>query len=64
MQHIRERGEREVARLDEIWNTFLKRGMESRYVGGHPMAGTQNSGWDHSQIGLFKRSPRASHSAA
>ncbi|MDK8469421.1 DNA-directed RNA polymerase subunit beta' [Corynebacterium accolens] len=24
MQHIRERGEREVARLDEIWNTFLK----------------------------------------
>ena len=24
MQHIRERGEREVARLDEIWNTFNK----------------------------------------
>ncbi|MGV0330817.1 DNA-directed RNA polymerase subunit beta' [Corynebacterium macginleyi] len=24
MQHIRERGEREIARLDEIWNTFLK----------------------------------------
>ncbi|QRP60086.1 DNA-directed RNA polymerase subunit beta' [Corynebacterium minutissimum] len=24
MQHIRERGEREVARLDEIWNTFIK----------------------------------------
>ncbi|MGO2426375.1 MAG: DNA-directed RNA polymerase subunit beta' [Corynebacterium flavescens] len=24
MQHIRERGEREVARLDEIWTTFLK----------------------------------------
>src|SRR5690625_1715965 len=24
MQHIRERGEREIARLDEIWNTFNK----------------------------------------
>ncbi|MBK4163540.1 DNA-directed RNA polymerase subunit beta' [Corynebacterium macginleyi] len=24
MQHIRERGEREIARLDEIWSTFLK----------------------------------------
>ena len=24
MQHIRERGEREVQRLDEIWNTFIK----------------------------------------
>ncbi|EET77492.1 DNA-directed RNA polymerase subunit beta' [Corynebacterium tuberculostearicum] len=24
MQHIRERGEREIARLDEIWNTFIK----------------------------------------
>ena len=40
----------------EVRDLFLKRGMESRYVGGHPMAGTQNSGWDHSQIGLFKRS--------
>jgi len=24
MQHVRERGEREIARLDEIWNTFIK----------------------------------------
>ncbi|MEZ2189816.1 DNA-directed RNA polymerase subunit beta' [Corynebacterium sp. CCM 9204] len=24
MQHIRERAEREIARLDEIWNTFVK----------------------------------------
>ncbi|MDR7328488.1 DNA-directed RNA polymerase subunit beta' [Corynebacterium guangdongense] len=24
MQHIRERGEREIDRLDEIWNTFVK----------------------------------------
>nr|WP_274707441.1 DNA-directed RNA polymerase subunit beta' [Corynebacterium curieae] len=24
IQHIRERGEREIARLDEIWNTFIK----------------------------------------
>ncbi|MBK4137438.1 prephenate dehydrogenase [Corynebacterium macginleyi] len=30
------------------------RGMEDRYVGGHPMAGTSKSGWDHSQTGLFR----------
>ena len=39
----------------EVRDLFLERGMESRYVGGHPMAGTQNSGWDHSQTKLFKR---------
>ena len=38
----------------EVRDLFLERGMESRYVGGHPMAGTQNSGWDHSQTKLFK----------
>lgn len=39
----------------EVRDQVRERGMEDRYVGGHPMAGTANSGWDHSQTGLFKR---------
>ncbi|MDN6237300.1 MAG: prephenate dehydrogenase/arogenate dehydrogenase family protein, partial [Corynebacterium flavescens] len=30
-----------------------QRNMNDRYVGGHPMAGTALSGWEHSQKGLF-----------
>lgn len=32
-----------------------KRGLESRYVGGHPMAGTSESGWENSRRDLFHR---------
>lgn len=36
-----------------VYDLIRERGMESRYVGGHPMAGTAYSGWDNSQQGLF-----------
>lgn len=32
-----------------------QRDMNGRYVGGHPMAGTALSGWEHSHKGLFAR---------
>lgn len=38
-----------------VYNEIRARGMEGRYVGGHPMAGTTESGWGASQDGLFKR---------
>ena len=31
------------------------RGMRERYVGGHPMSGTEDSGWGASRVGLFTR---------
>lgn len=34
-----------------------KRGMEDRYVGGHPMSGTAHSGWEASQERLFRGAP-------
>ncbi|MHA2787821.1 prephenate dehydrogenase [Corynebacterium sp. S7] len=38
-----------------IYDLIRERGLESRYVGGHPMAGTEKSGWSSSQTGLFLR---------
>lgn len=37
-----------------VYDLVLERGMADRYVGGHPMAGTADSGWSASQAGLFK----------
>ncbi len=37
----------------QVYDLVKERGLESRYVGGHPMAGTSQSGWDNSQRGLF-----------
>ena len=36
-----------------VYDLVVERGLESRYVGGHPMAGTEFSGWTASQEGLF-----------
>ncbi|WP_290343398.1 prephenate dehydrogenase [Corynebacterium auris] len=38
-----------------VYDLVVERGLQSRYVGGHPMAGTENSGWSASQSGLFRR---------
>ena len=38
-----------------VYELIRARGMEGRYVGSHPMAGTSQSGWDNSQEGLFTR---------
>lgn len=38
--------------VDEL---IKERGMQSRYVGGHPMSGTEDSGWGASRVGLFTR---------
>lgn len=37
-----------------VYELVRERGLESRYVGGHPMAGTAHSGWEASEEGLFK----------
>ncbi|GAA1472774.1 prephenate dehydrogenase [Corynebacterium felinum] len=39
----------------EVYDLVRARGMHDRYVGGHPMAGTANSGWDASYPTLFER---------
>ncbi len=39
----------------EVYAMVKERGMEGRYVGGHPMAGTAESGWGASRTGLFQR---------
>lgn len=36
-----------------VHDLVAQRGMLERYVGGHPMAGTEASGWAASQEGLF-----------
>lgn len=36
-----------------VFELIVERGMQTRYVGGHPMAGTEFSGWTASQEGLF-----------
>lgn len=38
-----------------VYDLVRAHGLQSRYVGGHPMAGTENSGWGASQNGLFHR---------
>ncbi|MEX3504799.1 prephenate dehydrogenase [Corynebacterium sp. LK2510] len=38
-----------------VYNLVRERGLENQYVGGHPMAGTENSGWNASQADLFVR---------
>ena len=36
-----------------VHELMRERGMLERYVGGHPMAGTESSGWAASRTGLF-----------
>ncbi|STC69391.1 prephenate dehydrogenase [Corynebacterium pilosum] len=36
-----------------VYDLVRERGLENRYVGGHPMAGTEKSGWGSSLEGLF-----------
>lgn len=38
-----------------VYDEIKRHGLESRYVGGHPMAGTERSGWKASHTGLFQR---------
>nr|WP_306428599.1 MULTISPECIES: prephenate dehydrogenase [unclassified Corynebacterium] len=38
----------------QVYELICAHGMQERYVGGHPMAGTADSGWTASQIDLFK----------
>lgn len=38
-----------------VHDIIAARGMLERYVGGHPMAGTESSGWAASHTGLFAR---------
>lgn len=39
----------------EVYELVKSHGMHERYVGGHPMAGTANSGWEASDPNLFQR---------
>nr|WP_246858133.1 prephenate dehydrogenase [Corynebacterium sp. sy017] len=38
----------------EVYNLVCKHNMQDKYVGGHPMAGTANSGWSASVDDLFR----------
>lgn len=38
-----------------VYELIQERGMKMRYVGGHPMSGTEDSGWGASKQGLFTR---------
>lgn len=38
-----------------VYELVRERGMQHRYVGGHPMSGTEDSGWGASREGLFTR---------
>lgn len=38
----------------QVYELVCERGMQDRYVGGHPMAGTADSGWTASQVDLFQ----------
>ncbi|WP_025251712.1 prephenate dehydrogenase [Corynebacterium vitaeruminis] len=37
-----------------VYELVRERGLEDKYVGGHPMAGTADSGWGASKDGLFQ----------
>ncbi|MEJ5928801.1 prephenate dehydrogenase [Corynebacterium sp. H128] len=39
----------------EVYKQVCEAGMQDRYVGSHPMAGTADSGWPASMTGLFKK---------
>lgn len=55
-QHAPDCGFTDVVSVKKrVYDLVLERGMEARYVGGHPMAGTEFSGWGASQEGLFTR---------
>ncbi|ALF56729.1 prephenate dehydrogenase [Corynebacterium pseudotuberculosis] len=41
----------------EVYELVCARGLTHKYVGGHPMAGTANSGWEASYPELFRRAP-------
>lgn len=38
-----------------VYRAIKERGLQDRYVGSHPMAGTEESGWSASKTGLFVR---------
>ena len=42
-----------TAVLDEV----AAAGLQERFVGGHPMTGTENSGWSAGHAGLFTMAP-------
>lgn len=44
-----------VSVKSEVLRLVRERNLEAQYVGSHPMAGTADSGWNHSHTGLFKR---------
>lgn len=43
-----------VSVKSEVYRLVKERGMADRYVGSHPMAGTEESGWKASHTGLFQ----------
>lgn len=43
-----------VSVKSEVYELVCEHGMQDRYVGGHPMAGTADSGWSASQRNLFQ----------
>lgn len=44
-----------VSVKQSVYDLIRERGMQMRYVGGHPMSGTEDSGWGASREGLFTR---------
>ncbi|WBT08968.1 prephenate dehydrogenase [Corynebacterium sp. SCR221107] len=42
-----------VSVKSEVYALVRERGLEDKYVGGHPMAGTADSGWGASHVDLF-----------
>lgn len=46
-----------VSVKQKVLREIQAHGMEDRYVGGHPMSGTSDSGWAASRPGLFTGAP-------
>ena len=40
-----------------VFDEVYTRGMQDRFVGGHPMSGTSHHGWEASHTGLFAGAP-------